>query len=218
MKKRLTSVILALFILVCLTGCSQTTRTPPAEFATAQSVIDYMVEGNALYARATANNGNVSSSIRTQTAQNGQFPYAVVVTCSDSRVPPEHIFMAGVGELFVIRTAGNAIGNFALGSVEYGAEHLGSKVIMVLGHTQCGAVDAAMNGGAHGHIKDITDEIAGCLTEGCNAREAEILNVRNSIAKIRASEIISHLEENGAVIIIGAIYNISTGEVELLTD
>lgn len=108
------------------------------------------------------------------------------------------------------------IGDYELGSVEYGAEHLHSKVVLVLGHTGCGAVDAAMNGGAHGYIETITDEISACLPKGCTPREAEIKNVENSIRRLGQSEILRELEEKGEVLIQGAIYNISTGTVEYL--
>ena len=156
---------------------------------------------------------HLSESKRKDTTENGQHPYAVVVTCSDSRVPAEHIFNAGIGELFVIRTAGNVIGDHALGSVEYGVEHLGAKLVVVLGHTHCGAVDAALNGGAHGHIATITDEISACLPAKCDPREAEKLNVENSISRIMASEIISEFIENGTARVVGAIYDIESGTV-----
>ena len=185
---------------------------------TAQDVMKFLMSENAEYMAATANDADVSQQLRAYTADNGQMPYAVVITCADSRVPPEHIFNAGIGELFVIRTAGNVIGEYELGSVEYGAEHLHAKLVVVLGHTQCGAVDAALSGGAHGYIKSITDEIASCLEEGCDARQAEILNVCNSMEKIRTSEIMRELEEKGEVLIVGAIYDISTGAVEFLQD
>lgn len=177
-----------------------------------------LIDGHAAYLSASANPGDISSAVRADTAGNGQHPYAVIVTCSDSRVPAEHIFSAGIGELFVIRTAGNVIGTYELGSVEYGAEHLHAPLVLVLGHTFCGAVDAALNGGAHGSIQAITDEIAACIPEGADARAAEIANVENSIARIRESKIMAELEESGAVSIIGAIYDIASGELRFLDD
>ena len=187
-----------------------------AEARSAADAMDLMQKENAEYAAQTAPSGDISAERRVDTAENGQHPYAVVITCSDSRVPAEHIFDAGIGELFVIRTAGNVIGEFELGSVEYGAEHLHAPLVLVLGHTHCGAVDAALNGGAHGSIKAITDEISAALPEGCDARQAEILNVENSIARIRESEIMQELEASGVVEICGAIYDIETGLVDFL--
>lgn len=204
MKKVLAIIVAAMLLAGCC--CAES----------AQSALERLLAGNAAYMDAVANPGDVSPAIRRDTAENGQHPYAVVVTCSDSRVPAEHIFSAGIGELFVIRTAGNVIGTFELGSVEYGAEHLHAPLIVVLGHTGCGAVDAALSGGAHGAIKAIIDEIAACLPAGCDARDAEIANVENSIARIRESEIITELGESGAVEIRGAIYDIASGAVRFL--
>ena len=85
-------------------------------------------------------------SLLEDTAKNGQHPYAIVICCSDSRVIPEQIFSASVGDLFVIRVAGNVLDNHQLGSIEYAAAHLGCGLIVMLGHTHCGAVDAALSG------------------------------------------------------------------------
>ena len=182
----------------------------------AQTTAEAMLEANSRY--ISLDEENISQDKRTDTAENGQHPYAVVITCSDSRVPAELIFDAGIGELFVIRTAGNVIGTYELGSIEYGAEHLQAPLVIVMGHTHCGAVDAALSGGAHGNIEAITSEIASCLPEGCTAAEAEILNVKNSIADIRTSHIMQELEQKGEVVILGAIYDIETGCVEFMTD
>lgn len=181
-----------------------------------QAAIEQLLQGNEIY--LLSEDEDVSQGLRTETTLNGQAPYAVVITCSDSRVPAELIFDAGIGELFVIRTAGNVIGEFELGSIEYGAEHLHVPLVIVMGHTHCGAVDAALNGGAHGNIAAITDAISKCLPENCDARQAEILNVLNSIAIIRTSEIMLALEKSGETMILGAIYDIESGRVEFLKD
>ncbi len=213
MKKLL--VLILVLSLVSLFACGQEAEVPQS-FADAAAVESFLLEGNDTYVDSDANTGDVSADLRQDTAENGQHPYAVIVTCSDSRVPAEHIFDAGIGELFVIRTAGNVIGDYELGSVEYGAEHLHAKLVVVLGHTQCGAVDAALSGGAHGYIETITDEISSVVPEGCDPREAEILNVENSIARIMESEMMQELTESGAVVVKGAIYDISSGEVRFL--
>lgn len=207
------AILIFIAVLLGLTACGQI-KTP--EVLDTMDIMNFLLEKNAEYVSSDTNGADVSKEKRTYTAENGQSPYAVVVTCSDSRVPPEHIFHADIGELFVIRTAGNVIGDFELGSIEYGAEHLGAALVVVLGHTQCGAVEAALSGGAHGHIKAITDEIVSCLPENCTPEQAERLNVQNSIDRIRASEIMQELEALGKVEIRGAIYNIATGEVEFL--
>ena len=114
-------------------------------------------EGNRRY-RETGDAGR-----RMDTAQNGQHPYAIVVCCSDSRVIPEEIFQAGIGDLFVIRVAGNVLDNHQLGSIEYAAGHLNCGHILVLGHTGCGAVHAALTGGGEGFISFITEDILAAI-------------------------------------------------------
>ncbi len=183
---------------------------------TPDEVLEYLRQSNNRFLEATQNNSDISLNIRTETAENGQKPHTVIVTCSDSRVPPEHIFDAGIGELFVIRTAGNVIGNFELGSIEYGAEHLQAKLILILGHTGCGAVAAAIAGDADGHIRHILNEISAGISDNKNPAECEVLNVKNSINKVRNSEIIRHLEHENKVKTVGAIYNIRDGKVTFL--
>lgn len=107
-------------------------------------------EGDVCYAHGDHNPAHFDETIRHDLADHGQHPYAAVITCGDSRVPPEHIFSVGLGSLFVIRNAGNVIGPFELGSAEYAAEHLQVPLILVLGHTHCGAVESTLAGGAEG--------------------------------------------------------------------
>ena len=205
--------------MLCCTSCGNAnTQIQSASITlnTADDVKAALISGNEQYATSGINEGDISKERREDTATNGQHPYAVVITCSDSRVPVEHVFNAGIGDLFVIRTAGNVIGEYELGSVEYGVDHLGTKLVVVLGHTNCGAVAATLEGGGHGAVKAITDEIASCLPEECTATEAEILNVENSIAAINSSEVMQELTADGSVKVVGAIYDISTGKVEFL--
>lgn len=117
MKKKIFLLIMMMAMLT-LTGCGKEEKEAAALDAssldTPQSVKSFLMEGNEIYVSSEENKGDISEERRTDTAENGQFPYAVVITCSDSRVPPEHIFSAGIGDLFVIRTAGNVIGNLAV--------------------------------------------------------------------------------------------------------
>ena len=126
---------------------------------TAADAIYKLAAGNLKYLNAENGSGDISRRIRMSTWAKGQSPYAIIVTCSDSRVIPESIFSAGIGELFVIRLAGNVIDDQQLGSIEYAAGHLGCRLVVVLGHTHCGAVDAAIHYEPEGYIKYITDEI-----------------------------------------------------------
>lgn len=200
-------IVLAAMLNACALG--EAVNTP-------LEVMEKLQSGNTEY--LLISDDKVSEAKRKDTAENGQHPYAVVITCSDSRVPAELIFNAGIGELFVIRTAGNVIGEFELGSVEYGAEHLHVPLVVVLGHTHCGAVAASLEGEAHGNIAHIVEEILSCLPENCEAAEAEILNVKNSIKRIRESEIMQELEADGKTSVVGAIYDIVSGKVEFLKE
>jgi len=149
----------------------------------------------------------------------GQHPYAVVLYCSDSRVPVEHIFDAGIGEIFGVRDAGNIVDSFALGSLEYGAEHLHAPLLVVLGHTKCGAVTAACSSdSAQGNIDAIVKEIQPAASAaGKDASKAVGENLKCVLAKLRAkSAILSHLEKEGKLKIVGAVYSLETGAVALL--
>lgn len=187
-----------------------------ANALSAEEALAKLKSGNAAYLNASANPGDVSPAIRKDTCDNGQHPYAIVVTCSDSRVIPEAIFSAGIGELFTIRAAGNVIDNFQLGSVEYAADHLGTNLIVVLGHTNCGAVGAAMGGGAEGFIKFITDEIKSVIGGETDGYKASCLNVNNSIKKIAEGLHIPPEGNEKGWKVVGAIYHIDDGHVEFL--
>lgn len=170
-------------------------------------------EGDTCYTHSGQNPAHFDEGTRHELADHGQHPYAAVITCGDSRVPPEHIFSVGLGSLFVIRNAGNVIGPFELGSAEYAAEHLHVPLLVVLGHTHCGAVESTLAGGADGHIKEITDEIRRAIGEERDPRKCEWLNARHSVKVLRESEILSSLEAKGELKIMAAIYDIETGEV-----
>lgn len=178
----------------------------------AQQAIEKLKQGNLSYVNALAV-GDVSPQRRQQTASQGQTPYAVIISCSDSRVIPETIFCAGIGDLFVIRVAGNVMDDHQLGSVEYAAHHLGAKLVVVLGHDHCGAVDAAINHDPDGYIKFITDEIKTAIGDETDDYKACCLNVRHSISIIENSLMIHEEEEHGLKVI-GAVYHIESGVVE----
>lgn len=176
----------------------------------ANEALEKLLAGNCAYRDATVNTGDISPRIREKTCREGQTPYAVIISCSDSRVIPENIFMAGIGELFVIRVAGNVMDDHQLGSVEYAVTHLGCKLVLVLGHTHCGAVDAAMHHEPDGYIKFITDEIRLAIADETDALKACCLNVERSVSVIR-----DRLEGQDFSVR-GAVYHIDSGRVELL--
>ena len=175
-----------------------------------------LIIGNQKYIVSTELTSNVSQDTLLKFSQSGQQPYAIIITCSDSRVVPELIFSAGIGDLFVIRVAGNVIDSHQLGSIEYAAEHLGTGLIVVLGHDHCGAVDAAMNHEPDGYIKYITDEIVKAIGDEKDEVKACCLNVKHSCDIIEHSLQIQKDEEEYGLKVLGAIYHLESGEVEFL--
>ncbi len=179
-----------------------------------REVVDKLRFGNYKYMDASMNPGDVSTGVRKDTAENGQHPTAIVVTCSDSRVIPEAIFSVGIGRIFTIRVAGNVITDSVMGSIEYAAGHLGCKVIVVLGHTNCGAVGATIGGGAEGFTKVLTDEIKKAIGDENDDYMACGLNVQYGVDRI--NEVLKDNPEVNLdeVDVLGAIYNIKSGNVE----
>lgn len=181
----------------------------------AEEALQKLKDGNNQYLDAKESKGDISLALREKTCSEGQFPYAIVVTCSDSRVIPESIFNAGIGELFVIRVAGNVIDKHQLGSIEYAAEHLGSRLIVVMGHNHCGAVGAAIGGGAEDYIKFITDEIKKAIGGETDDYKACCLNVKNSM-KVIEDSLGLQKEEKKDIKVCGAVYHLEDGKVEFL--
>ena len=165
-------------------------------------------EGNKVYVNSVTGVGDISLERREYTCRHGQRPYAVIVSCSDSRVIPEAIFSAGIGDLFVIRVAGNVIDNSQLGSIEYAVEHLGCRLVVVLGHSGCGAVGAALNENG-GYVKIITDEIKRAIGHETDELKASILNVKQSVEKIEKL-----LNESDGFVVTGALYHTESGVVD----
>lgn len=184
----------------------------------AEEALLRLQKGNEKYMDASVGTGDISPAVRRATYENGQHPYVIIVTCPDSRVIPESIFQAGIGELFVIRVAGNVIDDHQLGSIEYAAEHLGCTLVVVLGHTCCGAVGAAISGGAEGFIQSITQEIETAIGDEKDDYKACCLNVRHSMKRIKESlRIAGGVTERGhALEVAGAVYYIEDGRVEFL--
>ncbi len=174
----------------------------------ASAALERLKEGNKNYINAVTCSGDISPERRLYTSKNGQKPYAVIVTCSDSRVIPECIFSAGIGDLFVIRVAGNVIDNHQLGSIEYAVEHLGCQLVVVLGHTGCGAVSAA-SGENGGYVKFITDEIRRAVGLETDGVKASILNLKYSVSKIEQL-----LKNCYGLLVTGALYRTDSGVVD----
>lgn len=156
---------------------------------------------------------------------SGQHPHAEILSCSDSRVPPEIVFDQGLGDLFIVRVAGNVASDTELGSLEYGAEHLHVPLIVVLGHESCGAVTAAVQGGPpEGHIGSLVDLIKPAVEKtrgmsGDPVSNAVRMNVELVVKQLRTSTpILSELVAHGKIKIVGAVYSVETGAVTWLPD
>ncbi len=162
---------------------------------------------------------------RTELAKS-QHPFAIIVSCSDSRVPPEIVFDQGLGHLFVLRVAGNVINNESLGSIEYAVDHLAVRLIVVLGHQRCGAVKAAKEtiaakGKAPGHIESLVTAIKPAVDSTANGDlDATIkANVKHVVDALRSSTpILKAKVDSGDVQVTGAYYSLDTGAVTFLDE
>lgn len=184
--------------------------------------LNKLFEGNSRFISGESNHGNQSLD-RVKDVAKGQHPFAIIVGCSDSRVPPEIIFDQGVGDLFVIRTAGNLVDDIALGSIEYAVEHLHVPLIVVLGHEKCGAVDATLQGGAApGQIQKLIDKIKPAVDESLNLPgdkldNAVLANIKRIVDQlINSKPIIEEFLNRKKLNIVGARYDLDEGKVTLV--
>ena len=184
-----------------------------------QEAIDRLKEGNKRFVdRKKAKRDLLLQMDQTST---GQFPFAALLSCIDSRVPAELVFDQGIGDVFNVRVAGNIVNRDVLGSLEYSCKVAGSKVIVVLGHTKCGAVTAACNGVELGNITHLLSKIQPAVKSVMKGdpdpktiEEVALKNIELSIERIRdESPILAEMEENGNIMIIGAVYDVSSGVV-----
>ena len=155
--------------------------------------------------------------------REGQYPFAVILGCMDSRTSVELIFDQGLGDLFSIRVAGNIVNNDILASIEYAIKYVGSKVLMVLGHTECGAIKSAKQGVEDGHITDLLKRIHPSISKAMLKDDKNYLfddmvayaNVENSLEEIlNRSGIVKDMFKRGQIGIVGGVYNIENGRVD----
>jgi len=185
-----------------------------------EEIIGRLKEGNARYSADNLQHNLQDSSRRTELTK-GQQPHTIVLSCADSRVVPELAFDCGLGELFVVRVAGNVANTSSIASIEYAVAHCGSKVIVVLGHQSCGAVTAAIAGGDNGeNINHLLAHINPAVN--ASAAGAEVNEVVKTNAKLvvddltKKSKIIGAAVANGSVKIVPAYYNLNSGKVDFL--
>ena len=195
------------------------TRDNLFETVSYSHALQLLKEGNRRYVKGQPKSSATTPEIRAALVAK-QSPFAIIIGCSDSRVPPEIIFDQGAGQIFVVRTAGNTADAVTAGSVEYAAEHLHSPLVVVLGHDRCGAVAAAISGGDFGpNIGAIIAQIKPSVEKTNKADEENRLclsedeNILNTISKLNESPVLKKLIAEGSLKIIGAKYSLASGEV-----
>src|SRR5436309_38658 len=194
---------------------------PPAASVPADAALAKLKEGNLRFATSEVSKGKPTAARRTETAQV-QHPFAIIVGCADSRTAPEMVFDQNLGDLFVVRTAGNLVDDHALGTIEYGVAHLGARLIVVLGHKRCGAVTAALaSDHAPGHIeslvRDIQPAVKAAKGKPGDALAAAITeNARQVAVRIKSKAALGDLAKE--VRIVFAIYDLDTGKIEWIKD
>jgi carbonic anhydrase len=194
---------------------------PPATSVSADDALARLKAGNQRFASSKVSAGKPVAARRAETAKD-QHPFAIIVGCADSRTAPEIIFDQSIGDLFVIRTAGNLVDDYALGSIEYAVGHLGTRLIVVLGHARCGAVSAALGGdSAPGHVNSLVRDIQPAVA-AAKGKEGDALanaiheNDAQVAAKIRKEAQLGELASQ--VKIVEGYYNLDTGKVEWKTE
>ena len=184
-----------------------------------QAALERLMDGNHRFVESKQEGQDYPLQVKE--TSGGQFPFAAVLGCIDSRAPAELVFDQGIGDIFNARVAGNIVNEDILGSLEYACKVAGSKLILVLGHTACGAVTAACNQVELGNITALLSKITPAVlafdTEQYEVDEVAAENVKLNIERIKEeSEILSEMESDGDIRIVGAMYDVATGKVALL--
>lgn len=198
---------------------TQATMTP-------EKSLQYLKEGNLRFQNNLKANRNLLEQVND--TSDGQFPFATILSCIDSRVSAELVFDQGLGDIFSVRIAGNFVNEDILGSMEFACKLAGTKLIVVLGHTSCGAVKGACDDAKMGNLTKLVEKIKPAVNAVAEPKEASLRNSKNSefvdnVAKVNVqltidrihaeSPILSEMEKNGEIMIIGAMYDINNGEV-----
>ena len=222
------SVFLAVTFLLVSAVQGQTSKAEQ-DALSPKAVLEELLAGNQKYIEGKSVDQDIKERIKKTT--KGQHPKAVILSCIDSRVPVELIFNQGIGDIFVGRVAGNIENEDQLGSMEYAAKFAGSKVVMVLGHTSCGAIKGACDGIEVGNLTELLKKmkpavsaVKGYDKETRNSKNKKFVNevVKKNVLQTvkdirRRSTVLADLEKAGKVSIVGAVYDITTGKVSLVS-
>ena len=216
--------IAALVLFILFTPATLSLKPNAQEKITPDSVLAELKAGNEHHVAHRYQHPHETMD-RQRELVTGQHPHAEILSCSDSRVPPEIVFDQGLGDLFIIRVAGNVATDAEIGSLEYGAEHLHIPLLVVMGHESCGAVTAAVEGNPpEGHIATLVTLIKPAVEAthampGDPVSNAVRANVEMVVKQLRSSTpILSELVAHGKLKIVGAVYSIKTGAVTWLPD
>lgn len=217
MKVRLSKVLIAVILSVAIAGLVYA--------GAGEDSLSKLQDGNKRFVSGELAKKDIGESKR-QELTKGQSPFATVLSCSDSRVAPELIFDEGLGDIFIIRDAGNVVDPVTLGSIEYGVEHLHTPLLVILGHEKCGAVTAALDakGKPEGNIGTILKKIMPAVHKAKKSgkdRESTLdlaiqENVRHTYKDVMKSKIVSELVHEGKLKVVGAEYYLGTGKVEMI--
>jgi carbonic anhydrase len=198
---------------------TQATLTP-------QKALQFLKEGNQRFQNNLKANRNLLEQVND--TSEGQFPFATILSCIDSRVSAELVFDQGLGDIFSVRIAGNFVNEDILGSMEFACKLAGTKLIVVLGHTACGAVKGACDDAKMGNLTKLLEKIKPAVNAVTEPKDASLRNSSNSdfvdsvadknvlltMDRIHAeSPILTEMEKNGEIMIVGAMYDVNTGEV-----
>ena len=215
-------IFLVLISFIQVNGYSQFTKEQQ-ESITPDESLQLLKDGNQRFVTSNKNERNRNAEIKN--SSTGQYPYAVLLSCMDSRVAPETLFDQGIGDIFINRVAGNISNDDMLGGMEYGCAVVGSKLILVLGHTECGAVKGAIDGAELGNLTGLLHKIDPAVDAtkydgDRTSKDSEFVelvteeNVKLTVDQIRKnSPVLKGMEDEGKIKIVGAMYNVSTGEV-----
>ena len=193
----------------------------------ASEALQRLRDGNFRFADGKKNRLQPINQARRAELVDSQNPFAIIIACSDSRVPVELLFDQGIGDLFVIRVAGNVVAPSQIGSVEFAAANLGTRLVVVLGHSNCGVVAATLKDLSlqqekrSSNLQSIVDRIRTALEglEKPSLHDAVVANVHNSVERLRnESEILAALIDSGSLTIVGAEYSIESGVVDFFDD
>lgn len=221
---------LSLFLIILIIGisCSQRQQDKKTDNLSNKDGLTRLIEGNERFLTNHPIHPHQTLE-KLRELEKGQHPFAVVISCSDSRVPPELIFDQGFGDLFIIRNAGNIIGDYEIGSVEYAVEHLQTKLVVVLGHSNCGAIGAYLehqHDSIPNHIQAIVDYIKNepeelVIDKNSSALYVESIkaNVLHGIHLLNESKpVLKEFREKNELVIVGAIYDIHSGKVSIISE